>query len=376
MAHAWLEQHGLISAYRRVFDEEDFPRDVPSSYTALLAPVLPPTAMDKVLLAVAAAPARLSSVLSHTYTGRPRVPFSSSQLGTGFELFPPPFVPSRPSAAPSASSSHRIDPAAPLTHTSTSSSDMGAAGQDPRIRQMELSHDALTTLCSRILRPFHTTLMTRSWDDWDVLGNRNPFSVKFTPATAASLGVPTYFNVISPSKAMDLVRIGERISGLKYKHVAEMLADVALMLLNAKTFNKPDSVAHAHGFPPPERFPRHVMHGSVYRMAFELEAEVAAAAPGLLAAWDAAVYDAQRRMYDVLMADMKATKAAPPARVERPAAPPVPHVAPVPVAAAPPAAVAAELAAPAVPVLPPVGTEPPPAPVEPPRKRPRLVLKA
>jgi hypothetical protein len=164
---------------------------------------------------------------------------------------------------------------------------------DPRLAAVELYPWHVEALNKEVLQPYYARLRRMAWADWAFDGG-NPFVLKITKFNAAKVGVPDYFKAIKAP--MDLTRMLERVAGAKgaagalaaphYNSPEEFLSDARLIAWNAKTYNCPPAGRGAPTFPHPSTLPPdQVPRGSVYAMAWELEAEVNKLALPLVTAW-------------------------------------------------------------------------------------------
>ena len=292
-----------------------------------------------VRLSAAAVHSPLAAVMTARYRGQPRVPFTKGQLAAGFEVFPPalPSALAPPPPLPSAMMAAAATPVAAAAAAAAagggssmmvsglavapgevSAAAAAAAGGDDEVPltaaeaallpQLTLYQRQVEALNRTILAPEVARLRALRWKDWPFNDN-NPFVVKITRTNHVSLGVPDYFKVIK--RPMDLTRIRERAEAVIsdraiaeskpaacYGSVDEFLADVALVVYNAKLFNLPASARGTwegtQTFMHPRVLPAAELRGNVYSMAFDLEGVVAAAEPALRAAWARAELAAKR----------------------------------------------------------------------------------
>ncbi|KAF0719184.1 Aste57867_1214 [Aphanomyces stellatus] len=95
-----------------------------------------------------------------------------------------------------------------------------------------------------ILEPLVRDLKAMTWKGWmDAKGKpSNPFVVKITRENCKSLMVPNYFDYIQVP--MDLTRIGEKVAKQEYTKLEQVEADVALLVANAKRYNREGEPVH------------------------------------------------------------------------------------------------------------------------------------
>ncbi|CAK4713447.1 hypothetical protein LEN26_015509 [Aphanomyces euteiches] len=95
-----------------------------------------------------------------------------------------------------------------------------------------------------ILEPLVRELKAMTWKGWaDAKGKpSNPFIVKITRENCKSLMVPNYFDYIQVP--MDLTRIGEKVAKTEYTKLDQIEADIALLVANAKRYNREGEPVH------------------------------------------------------------------------------------------------------------------------------------
>ncbi|ETV95855.1 hypothetical protein H310_10897 [Aphanomyces invadans] len=95
-----------------------------------------------------------------------------------------------------------------------------------------------------ILDPLVHDLKALTWKAWpDAKGKpSNPFIVKITKENCKALGVPNYFDYVQ--EPMDLTRIGEKVQKQAYLKLEQVEADIALLVANAKRFNREGDPVH------------------------------------------------------------------------------------------------------------------------------------
>ena len=329
----WLEREGLASAAARIFEREDDgsgdvevdtdavdcerPRDLPSSHVQLLRGAISDVALREVLLAAAENHSALSAAAVAPFHGRPRVRFTDAQLARSFDLIPPP--PAAPTGAAAKGGARAGAPGAGIAAVSSSASGIAASASaapppaaDPLaavIASWNWDAQTLAELAAaanaEALLPAWSALRAMSWSAWPLNGG-NPFVFKITAANAKKAGVPHYLSVIATP--MDLTRMKERIDKGAYGSPAEFLADARLMVANAKLFNCPATwrpTAPGY-FPRPEEVaskrPAEMAAAPVYGWAWEMGAAIDAAAPGVEAAWTAAVGRGKRAIVEAVVA--------------------------------------------------------------------------
>lgn len=339
--HGWLKAKSLDAAFERAFDEDGFPRDAPSSCVRLLATELPPALFQQVLIASTTDHVPLSSTLNAQYHGQPREHFSVADLKRGFEIFLPeaqslvgkeakPLL--QPALAKTAGATGADGAPAPPPPSagaggaaaSSSSSWSGAeeAARLAAVELMTLDAEQLAHLNQTVLQPAWNKLRALAWRNWPKeLDDGNPFVVKINPTNQAKLGVPDYCKIIE--KPMSLAKIQDTID-LAYRawkkkqeadekkdknaqrekaeqasaqdlekcyHKAEdFIADLQLIVANAKRYNCP-AIAKGRGeFPHPSLvLPEHQAADKggfdVYSMAFDFEEKIKTLEPLVLKEW-------------------------------------------------------------------------------------------
>ena len=314
-----LYSKGLYSHFQRLFDEDGSPKDLPLTYANLIAPIVASGSTDEsseIAEWIRSLPsAQLSSLLRHSYMGKPRLRFTEAELKADFNLLP--YATEAQKAAEEkakageeaaaqralnkrattvAETHHvtlkfNVPPPQPKIDPYNGMSETGAKAFKDEDKLFELvSSDSFNEavdvqLKSRfnneVLRRAHSKLRSLKWQNWP--GNDgNPFVLRITEGNCEEYGVPDYFKFIA--SAMDLTRIEERISRSFYINPAAFFKDTELISFNAKVFNGPDcSRLKNPRFPIPafhdpksqesKQFQDCIHPHSVYGMAFEFERE-------------------------------------------------------------------------------------------------------
>ncbi|RHY75611.1 hypothetical protein DYB34_007004 [Aphanomyces astaci] len=113
---------------------------------------------------------------------------------------------------------------------------------DPLVHDLKALTWKGTLLCCSIpSRPTAQTYAVIAWPDAKGKPS-NPFIVKITRDNCKALGVPNYFDFIQ--EPMDLTRVGEKVHKQAYTKLDQVEADVALLVANAKRFNREGDPVH------------------------------------------------------------------------------------------------------------------------------------
>lgn len=278
--------------------------------------VIPPTSVSKASSVAASAQIKTEPAMPSAYAAQPSASsaFVSAPAPPSAAIVPPiqpaiaPAVALVPAPAAAAVPALRLKLSTGVAGAASSSSSSASASElrEQRIVQFVASmnygpKEAAEwgkTICKPVFESFWQQLQGLSWPDW-TLTNGNPFNFKIpNKANVDKAGLPGYYSVVTTP--MDLSRVKENIDKGKYATADAFLADLRLIARNAQMYNCPDSWVPSRDryLPPPEEVrakrPLELGHGSVYRMAWEFDAQVSALEPAVRSAWQAA-FDGQKR---------------------------------------------------------------------------------
>lgn len=283
---------GLATVYNELFDvRSGAPIALVQVDESTQAQFLPSATLSALSAVPIESHLRLFDVLQKPLIGLPWTPLSQNDLNTFFSPFPLQTTVTTATSATTATAS-LLAPSLPTPPPSSLTMVTAAAPPIPAWIQALNSEEERFAELERIMpgdfvrdvralgdETFHAVGLARLLDRftllrWPTCAVGTPFIFSITRENAASVGIPTYCDVIP--EPMDLTRMRARLETVGgyaagAAGIDALLSDAAKMVRNAKIFHGPKEAKRAEPtFPEPvSKFT--ASKGSIYGMAFDLE---------------------------------------------------------------------------------------------------------